>query len=158
MRYDNRFIFENPMNTSNTTKTQFGKYLIIGLVNFFVDFSILNLLIFSFGLGNGFFSYALFRSLSVLIATLNSFYWNKSWVFRKPNTTRGVPVELLLFFLVAVVGIGINVVLSTSFFFLFETIFPFLEKTIHANMGAVCGIAIAAFWNFFGYKYVVFKE
>ena len=60
---------------------RFLKFSAVGVVNFLIDFSVLNLLSFATGINKGIFA-ALFSAVSFLIANLNSYFWNKKWTFK----------------------------------------------------------------------------
>lgn len=136
------------------TVHQFIKFFITGLMNAAIDFSILNLLIVAFGLGGSTYNYAVFKIISVLAAMTNSFFWNKRWVFKKRNCGKR---EVALFYLVAFIGLGIDVLVSIiSFHYL--TILNSLSDQLNANIAALIGLAVVVFWDFFGYKFIVFKK
>ena len=65
----------------NPSLFQFGKFAAVGASNTAIDFGVLNLLLTPLGLATG--NFALAKFLSGIIATLNSFFWNKFWSFEK---------------------------------------------------------------------------
>lgn len=56
---------------------QFIKFCIVGATSTIIDFGLLNLLKFHFGL-----PLALAATCSFLVAVANGFYWNRRWTFR----------------------------------------------------------------------------
>lgn len=138
---------------------QFAKFGEVGGLNLLIDFGVLNLLIFIFGISAGLF-YSLFKGISFSIAVMNSYFWNKFWVFKKRGESVGqTGGEFSKFILVSLIGLGINVTLASLVVYFVSLGYPTesLAK-IWANIGAAAGSIAALSWNFLGYKFLVFKE
>jgi len=148
------------MRTMNFRKTrdQFIKFFLTGLLNTVIDFSILNLLILLFGLGTTNLNYFIFKTTSVLFAVTNSFFWNKKWVFKTKTSGKKMKKEMGSFFLIAFIGMGLNVMVATIVFSTLKNTLPGITDEIHANLGALTGLVIVMIWDFLGYKFVVFKK
>ncbi len=133
---------------------QFGKFAAVGTLNSFVDVGVLNLEILLLG-APGVWGYRIFKSVSFLAATTNSFFWNKFWTFNaeEPATAR----ETVKFYAVAVVGFLLNVGIA-SYVFSGVARPASLSPNVWANVGALAGIAASFLWDFLGYKYLVFKR
>jgi len=133
---------------------QFGKFAAVGVLNTFVDVGVLNLEILAFGTPSGW-TYSLFKTVSFLASTTNSFLWNKYWAFnsQEPANTR----ETLKFYGVALIGLILNVALAS---YVFSSIGRpvTIAPNLWANIGALVGVAAAFIWDFIGYKYFVFKK
>ncbi len=140
------------------TKAQFIKFFITGLINTFIDFSILNSLIIVFGLGETLLNYFVFKAISVFAAVTNSFFWNKKWVFKKESSGKELKKEMSMFYLIAFVGVGLNVAIATGTFSVLRNLFPEVGELILANLGALIALVAVMLWNFLGYKYIVFKR
>ena len=133
---------------------QFVKFGITGGLNAMLDLGILNLLIHFTGITSGLY-YSLFKASSFCIAVINSYVWNKYWTFRSEDEPR--PVEFFKFFLVNLVGFGINVG-AASLVVNYIGAPAGVTPELWANIGAVSSIAITLFWNFTGMKFIVFKK
>jgi putative flippase GtrA len=70
------------------------------------------------------------------------------------STTGHVGTSFLAFFIVTLVGFGINVGLVSLISLHLHITHTDLDK----NLAAVAATAVSLFWNFFGYKVVVFKK
>jgi len=134
---------------------QFIKFSSIGVLNTAVDLGVLNLLIVLFGTGAHGEYYAAFKALSFLVAVINSYFFNKYWVFRQSEG--GHAKEPLLFFGVSVVGLFLNVGVS---FFVFSIVTAMYElsPSLVVNIGAIAGTGVVFLWNFIGYKFIVFTS
>lgn len=128
---------------------QIAKFLAVGVSNTSIDWGILNLLLIPLGLSTGL--YALGKGISFGIATLNSFFWNKFWTF-KHQDTKGLGRQMMLFYGLTAIGLGINVGAAT----LFKELGP--DTRFWAGILAP-GFAtlISAVWDFLSYRFVVFK-
>ncbi|MGC9599255.1 MAG: GtrA family protein [Minisyncoccia bacterium] len=133
---------------------QFGKFAAVGVLNTFVDIGVLNLEILAFGTPAAW-PYRVFKAVSFLAATTNSFFWNKFWTFdsREPAN----PSQTIKFYLVAIGGFLINVGVA-SYVFSGVARPAAISANLWANIGAMVGVASGFLWDFLGYKYVVFKK
>ena len=117
---------------------QIAKFVAVGGLNTLLDWGILNTLIFLSGIAAGWW-YSIFKSISFIVAVINSYFWNKYWTFQETqiNTdyTRTNPnsqyksvfspfksvssqsvssqpaslKEFARFFVVSLIGFGINI-------------------------------------------------
>jgi putative flippase GtrA len=134
---------------------QMAKFLLVGALNTFVDLGVLNFLMWIFGIYIGVF-YTIFKGISFLVATINSYFWNKHWTFEKREEVFTFR-EYLKFLIIVSIGLLINVMIAS---FVVNVIGPQFGITVQlwANVGAFLAILIAWIWNFLGAKFIVFKK
>jgi len=130
------------------------KFILVGILNTLIDLGVLNLLIWLSGIAAGPF-YSVFKGISFVAAVINSYLLNKFWTFRKKETG-GVKREFSQFFIVSVIGFGINVGVASLVVNVIGPQFGISVK-LWANIGAVCATFVSMIWNFLGYKFIVFK-
>lgn len=151
---------------------QFIKFCIVGGTSFAIDFTIRKLLQEIIRLDNGdllsyragkwlqessnLFNFAetpakafspIAFIVASLVATLNSFIWNRSWTFQiKGKEERAKQLRRL--YLVSYIGLGINALITTV-----------LYTQIHLDLfvSTFVGAFVAAFWNFAGQRFYAFK-
>lgn len=152
------------------TIRQAAKFVLVGGFNTLMDWGILSLLIFVFRDNLGIstndviltvFSvtiifYSLFKAISFIIATTNSYIWNKFWTFKR-KTTEKMGKEFLQFIIVSIVGFLINVGIASA---VFKFISPIAGLNVDqwAIISAAIATAISMIWNFLGYKFIVFEK
>lgn len=146
---------DNPMYLFHILMFQFIKFASVGAINTAIDFGVLNGLILVFGLGPQGMYFGLFKSISFTCAVINSFFLNKYWVFRKRESTE--TKEPILFVLISLLGMFLNVGISHG---VFQALSEVNELPTYAavNIGALVGTAFVLAFNFFGYKFLVFKK
>lgn len=136
---------------------QAAKFILVGVLNTFVDLGVLNVLIFISGLASGG-AYSLFKGISFIVASCNSYFWNKFWTFEKKETGEDPKkTEFTQFFAVSVGGFLINVGVASLVVNAVEPQFGFNPK-VWANIGAIIATFLGMTWNFLGYKFIVFKK
>jgi putative flippase GtrA len=132
------------------------KFLATGITNTAVDFAVLNLCIVIFGIAQGDPKYILFKALSYIAASTNSFFLNKWWVFKKKEDAS--KKEVGSFALISGAGLALNALISLAVFHAGASLYPALSPHVWANIGALTGTALVLFFNFFSYKFLVFKK
>lgn len=132
---------------------QFTKFAATGTLNTFINLGALNVLISMTGIASGY-GYSLFVLIGFLLATTNSFVWNKFWTF---GDTSGVQTkQTLAFYGLTAVGALLNV--GVASFIVNGVPSPGFPAALWANVGGLAGVAVSFAWNFLGYKFFVFKK
>ncbi len=149
---------------------QLAKFIVIGVLNALVDIGALAYMLhiastsgypitsddvlFTLFVPVAFFT--LYKSISFVIANVNSYFWNKRWTFTT-NEGKKTSTEFAQFFIVSLVGFALNVIASSLVFSFFNKIGGF-NTDQWALIGAVAGSFSGLIWNFIGYKFIVFKK
>ena len=142
-------------NSPVKTTRQFSRFVVVGFINTAIDFFVLNVLSFLTGIEKGAGAAAL-SGISFLIANLNSYILNKKWTF-KEHSAKNVARQFTKFFSVSLGGMVINLVVVGILTTYVQSPFE-MDGKIWLNISKAAAIGIALFWNFFGYKFFVFKK
>lgn len=133
---------------------QLAKFVVIGGLNTFLDFAVLNGLIFLTNISSGY-GYSLFKGISFTAAVVNSYFWNKKWTFNSREREGGK--EFIQFLAISLVGFGINVGTASFMVNVLGGRWD-ISPNLLANLGALTAILVSLTWNFIGYKFIVFKR
>ena len=134
---------------------QLAKFLLIGSMTALVDLTILNLLIFGFGISGGIW-FSVFKVISFLLAFSTKYIGDKVWAFENNNFNL-IKQEMVKFTLVTLVGLLINVVVASLVVNLVGPQFG-LSAHLWANIAGIVASLSTIFWNFPAYKFIVFKK
>lgn len=148
----------NPINSKSKLFGQIGKFVIVGFINTGVDFAIFNLLMRLFGVYKDK-TIILLNVISFTVAAINSYFWNKFWVFRarEADEPGEVAAEFFQFFAIA----GIGAVINSAVVYGITTFIPSLfgiGPQLWANAAKAVATGISLLWSFVGYKFIVFKK
>ncbi len=134
---------------------QMAKFVLVGVLATIVDLGTFNGLILVSGIAAGFYA-SVFKGITFIAATSSKYFLDKFWAFEKMEKT-GMGKEFSHFFIVTLIGFVVNVGL---FSFINNNIGPQfgIEVKVWANLAAILSGIITAGWNFFGYKFFVFKK
>lgn len=134
---------------------QIAKFVLVGGTNFLIDMGVLNFLVFYTGISIGL-TQSVFKGISFFAAVINSYLWNKFWTFKR-ESAESAGKEFLQFVIVSVIGFGINLGVD---YVAVNMISPFgsIGAKTWAQIGALIAAVVALFWNFLGYKFIVFEE
>ena len=149
---------------------QIAKFVLVGGLNTLMDWGVLAFLMYFFdksldvqeddriikvfGLALTF--YVLFKSISFVVATVNSYLWNKFWTFTR-KTKETSTKEFMQFMIITILGFLINVGVATGIFANVEPIGS-LNSEQWGMLAAVIATMFSMVWNFLGYKFIVFDE
>lgn len=141
---------------------QFGKFVLVGIMNTLVDLIILNTETILSGVKEGA-GYAVQKGFSFLAAVIFSYFLNKNWTFGDRSREEQAK-KFSQFLVISVIGMIINVTVATlAVTYLKPSInsalnLAFLTDQVWVSIGALCGTAVGLIWNFAGYKFIVFKK
>jgi len=128
---------------------QFIKFGIVGISGAAVDFGFYALLTRLFGL-----YYMAATAISVFLAIINNFVWNKFWVFKKGSTGKGYQ-ESVKFFIVSIVNYFFN--LGIFYFIINYTNLENLVGSYEDFLAKAIAVGIVLFSNYFGNKFWTFR-
>jgi putative flippase GtrA len=144
----NRKIFKSPLIHKGI------KFLIVGILNTGIDFFIFNTLIAFTGIDNGIFV-LVFKSISFLIALLNSYELNRWWTFDKAAASRNKK-EFARFLGVTLISFLVNVGATAIIANVFHPLFG-MSQVRWDNVAALAATGLNLVLNFIGYKLFVFN-
>lgn len=133
---------------------KFGKFAAIGTLNTVIDIGIVNAFMATTGAEAGW-TYVGFKAISFLVATTNSYFWNKLWTFQS-RTPVGFS-EYFRFGGFTLFGVAVNASVAG----LVVNVLPHpttISLTVWANIGALVAVAVSFLINFFNYNNFVFKK
>ena len=140
----------NQLLTNKKEQTRFIRFAIVGIIGAVVDFSIFNLLAVIFPAGKN----IVFQSISFTAAVISNFLWNRYWTY-PDSRTKQISRQLVQFFVVNLIGLGIRTGIFAGFESLFLQFFnnlspvPLSAEVISKNLALAGAIGIVMIWNFF---------
>jgi putative flippase GtrA len=140
----------NQLLTNKKEQTRFIRFAVVGVIGAVVDFSIFNLLAVIFPAGTN----LVFQSVSFTAAVISNFLWNRYWTY-PDSRSKHVSRQLVQFFVVNLIGLGIRTGIFAGFESLFLKLFsrmeslPLSAEVISKNLALAGAIGIVMIWNFF---------
>jgi putative flippase GtrA len=119
--------------------TRFVKFAIVGLIGAVIDVSVLNVM-------HKVFDWPLLwaNTLSVSVAILSNFTWNRLWTFPESRARRKRH-QLVQFTIVNAIGLGINNLIVVGL----EAVFThYIADPWDYNLAKFVAIGVVLFWNF----------
>jgi len=154
------------VNSKRKEVIRFIKFSVVGALGAVIDFGLLNLLVQLLG-----FPKVLANACSFTAAVISNFIWNRLWVYPE---TRGDPLrkQFAQFFLINVVGLGINTLIfyATDRWFLGEAgllatptgalaqVIGMTQFDLAYNGAKVIATGVVLFWNFFANRLWTFRH
>jgi len=132
---------------------QFAKYSIVGFLNAAIDFGSLNILSSMTGITSGFLVGGI-NIPGLILSFGNGYFWNRRWVFN----AKGAFVDTIALFAI-IVGVGV-LINSGIVVFITTHISPpaTMSPEVWLNIAKVAATVVNIFFNFVGFKYLVFKK
>lgn len=131
------------------------KFVLVGILNTGIDFGVSNLIMLILGVYAGL-GFVLAKGIGFTVAVINSYFLNKFWSFRGQGGG-GAGKEFTQFFVVSLIGLGINVGVASLVVNIIGPQFG-IGVRLWANVGLICATGASMIWNFIGYKFIVFKN
>jgi putative flippase GtrA len=132
---------------------QIARFLTVGAFNASIYLGMLNLLMMIFAIdAKNTLIYAIFIIFANCLAILNSYFWNKTWTFKKDFKMEGK--EFIKFFVITGIGVVINMAITVFFAKMIQS--P--GNLVSGFVAPIIGILIEAIWNFSMYKLLIFKS
>jgi putative flippase GtrA len=118
---------------------RFVKFAIVGAIGAVIDFAVLNLM-------HGAFGWPLLgaNTLSVSVAILSNFTWNRLWTYPESRSRRKRE-QLPQFALINLIGLGINNLIVVGLTAVFTNYIP---DPWDYNLAKAIAIGVVLFWNF----------
>ena len=134
---------------------RFSKFTIVGFSNAVVDIGTLNLFLW-FASTRDPSVLALYNGVALVLANINSYFWNTRWTFRG-RAKRRDPRQRTLFTVQALV----NICVSNGLFY--ALVHPILVYTdvpayLAGNVAKLISVVVASTISFFLLRYVVFSR
>ncbi len=137
---------------------QFGKFAAVGASNTFLDLGLLNLAIIFADLPAGSTKLTVVATITALLSTVNSYFWNKFWTFEAGKREEKQIWEVVKFYAVTGTAALVNGTITSI---VAKQIVGDADATsgnLPATVGKIVGILSAFLINFLGYKFIVFKK
>lgn len=134
---------------------RFSKFTLVGLANAVVDIGTLNLFLWLAPTRDPSLL-ALYNGVALVLANLNSYFWNTRWTFRG-RAQRRDPRQRLLFTLQAL----FNICISNGLFFLLirpVLVYTDIPAYLAGNVAKLISVVVASTISFFLLRYVVFSR
>jgi putative flippase GtrA len=141
-----------PISETNRREVKrFAKFATVGVAGMVTHLTIANVLNFGFH-----FPDATANAVGFMTAVLQNYLLNYNWTFadRRYTTTKARWVQVSQFFVVSIIGLGINTivreVVSHLLYPFWQTIFhnPMMAEVVNYNFSIAVAIGVVLFWNF----------
>jgi len=125
------------------------RFVFVGGINTLIDVGVFNLLILIFGfVGNVWL--AIFNTISVSCAIINSYFMNRKWTFQNKNKPNGF--EFFNFVGISAVGCLINT--GIVYFGLFLLPLFGISELLGVNVLKIVATIGSMLWNYIGYSWL----
>ncbi len=128
---------------------RFVKFAIVGISGLVVDYAMLNILVYGFGVQS-----AIAIAVAFVLAATNNFVWNILWVY--PESRASFWRHFPTFLTVNAVGLGINELILFLFEQPIEALFS--NHVIGLNLTKAIAAIVVMMWNFFVNRFVTFRH
>ena len=133
----------------------FSKFTVVGLSNAAVDIGTLNLFLW-FASTRDPAVLALYNGVALVLANLNSYFWNTRWTFRHRAKRRDARQRILF-----TVQALFNICVSNGLFFVLirpVLIYTEIPAYLAGNVAKIISVAVASTLSYFVLRYLVFSR
>jgi putative flippase GtrA len=138
---------------NKTLSYRFIRFAIVGVLNTVLDLAILNLLVHFFHVTTPV-VFSVCKGVSFLVAVTNSYFMNKHFAFNQKESKEG---EFSKFFVLSIVGLGINISVASFVFYVLGQHSSILPPYLITSLSGIMGGMASFILNYFNYAYFVFK-
>jgi putative flippase GtrA len=134
---------------------RFSKFTVVGLSNALVDIGTLNLFLWLASTREPL-ELALYNGVALVLANINSYFWNTRWTFRSRAQRKNFR-QRALFTLQAILNICVS---NGLFFVLVRPVLVYTEVPAYlaGNVAKVISVVVASTLSFFVLRYLVFSR
>jgi putative flippase GtrA len=130
------------IDTNKMVIVQFGKFMLVGVLNFLVDQGIFNLLNYVFLV-----NYILAKTISYSCGVINSYFFNRMWTFKQK--LKYLSWDFAKFIFVNLISMGVSLL----------AMYIFVNRFMMPNwLASVLSTFFSFTVNFAGNKLLVFKD
>jgi putative flippase GtrA len=135
---------------------RFGKFLVVGLIGFVIDFGTSNVLK-RFGV-----QAEVAQAISFSVATLSNFAFNYFWIYPEAKNAN-VAKKIGQFLIVSVVGLLIRTPIFSLVYFLDQPVVNGLSLNhfpidLAFNVALATAVVVLLFWNFFVNRFWTYRD
>lgn len=134
---------------------RFVRFGEIGGLNWLMDLGALNILVLLSGESAGWKSVA-WKAISFTLAVINSYLWNRAWVFRDAPNQEG-PRLAGKFIVASVMGLGVNLAAFAFLGFIGSLFDRSVSALAWLDVSAIAASMLSMAFNYFSYKTWVFR-
>jgi len=131
-------------------KFEFIRFGVVGFFNTVIDYTIMNVLMFTFKVSQGV-PFVMIKIFSIVMAVIFSYYVNLIWTFKAKDNK---PQWLFQFVILNFITISINVLIAS---YLVDYVRLPINQYLWANIASLMGAIVAIIMRYFGSR-IIFKK
>ena len=134
---------------------RFSKFTLVGVSNAVVDIGTLNLFLWLASTRDPLLL-ALYNGVALILANINSYFWNTRWTFRSRAKRRDLRQRTLY-----ALQILLNISVSNGLFFVLVRpvlVYTDIPAYLAGNVAKIISVVVASTISFFVLRYVVFSR
>jgi putative flippase GtrA len=132
-------------------KFEFIRFGIVGFFNTVIDYTIMNVLMFTFKVSQGV-PFVMIKIFSIVMAVIFSYYVNLIWTFKAKDNK---PQWLFQFVILNFITISINVLIAS---YLVDYVRLPINQYLWANIASLIGAIVAIIMRYFGSRIIFNKK